>query len=126
MAFTDTEKVNIRRHCWYPMFGDQPTQDFGYRFMQHYQTMEFRLQHFSTAEETAFRLLLTDCATLETAVIGSGANLDTDKAAVWTHNKNEVGDRQSLYNYARNKLLAFLGIPPGPSYMEGQGIRIIV
>lgn len=124
--FTDAEKVDTRRHCWYPMFGDQPTQDFGYRFMQHYQTLEFRLQHFSTEEEAAFRKMLADCETLEAAVIGSTANLDTDQASVWVHNKNEVGDRQKLYDYSRQKLCSFIGIPPGPARLEGQGIRIIV
>lgn len=126
MAFTDAEKVDIRRHCGYPMFGDQPTQNFGYRFMQHYQTLEFRLQHFSAEEETAFRKLLTDCGTLETAVIGSTANLDTAKAAVWTHNKNEVRDRQGLYDYSRKKLCDFIGIPPGPAFTTDQGVRVIV
>jgi len=119
MAFTDAEKVDVRRHCGYPMFGDQPTQDFGYRFYQHYQTLEFRMQHAQPEEETAIRSYITNCNTLELALLGSSANLDTDQAAVWKHNKNEIGDRSQLYGLWRRKLCDFFGIPSGPGFKTG-------
>ena len=120
MAFTDAEKVDIRRHCGYPMYGDQPTQDFGYRYLRHYQTLEFRMQHPQPAEETLVRSnFIANCNTLETALVGSSANLDTDQAAVWKHNKNEVRDRDGLYSMWRKKLCDFFGVPPGPGFKSG-------
>lgn len=50
---------------------------------------------------------------LEPAIISAGQNLDTDRAAVWFHNKAEVQDRDNLYMITRRKLCFFLGIPAG-------------
>lgn len=62
---------------------------------------------------------LANLTTLETAIPGTSANLDTDAAAVWTHNKNELRDREALYSNWRRKLCGFLGVPPGPDLAGG-------
>lgn len=126
MAFTDTEKVNIRRYCGFPVYGGQPVQAFGHRFFQHYGTLEFRMNNMLPEEEAVVRTTyLANLATLETAIVGASANLDTAQAAVWTHNKNEVRDREALYASWRRKLCAFIGIPPGPELGSG-GIKVVV
>ena len=51
----------------------------------------------------------------------AGANLDTDVAAVWTHNKREVADREALFTNLRKKLCEFLGVPPGPAFNSASG-----
>jgi hypothetical protein len=61
---------------------------------------------------------------LETAITDSGDNLDTDVAAVWTHNKNEVRDRTKLFKQVCRNLCEFLGFEPGPKLGTGE-LRIV-
>lgn len=62
---------------------------------------------------------LTKIAGLEADVLSATDNLDTDQAAVWVHNKNEVQDRMKLYRLWRRELCGFIGVPPGPSLGDG-------
>jgi hypothetical protein len=62
---------------------------------------------------------------LETDIPSVRENLDTDQAAVWTHNKNELRDRADLFSYYRPELCKFMGIPPGPGLGDG-GFRRVV
>lgn len=125
-TLTDAEKTDVRRFCGYPVYGDTPTQGFGYRFFTEYGTMEYRLNHLSPGEESVLRTTyLANLSTLESAIPASGANLDTDQAAVWTHNKREVADRDELFANWRRKLCAFLGLPPGPGLCGGGITRVI-
>ncbi|MCE3608069.1 hypothetical protein LXA47_31355 [Massilia sp. P8910] len=113
-TLTDDEKTDIRRHAGFGVFGDEATQAFGYRFMQHYGTLEYKLNHMSASEEAVVRSYLATLLDLEMAVPLASDNLDTDAAAVWTHNKREVRDRLDLFDVWRKRLCDFLGIPPGP------------
>ena len=123
---TDAEKVEVRRFCGYPMFGGQPVQAFGYRFFQHYGTLEFRMNNMLAEEEDVIRdKFLTNLSTLETAVLSTTENLDTAKAAVWEHNKNEMRDREALLSNWRMKLCQFIGVPPGPGLNEVGFPRVI-
>lgn len=126
--FTDAEKVDIRRFCGYQAFGNSPTQAFGHRFFTQYGTLEFKLNNMQSAEEAVIRTTyLANLASLETAIFGAGANLDTDEAAVWKHNKNEVADRTALFNQVRRQLCAFIGVAPGPVLgAAGGGIELVV
>jgi hypothetical protein len=127
MAFTDAEKVDIRRFCGFQAFGGQPVQAFGHRFFTHYGTLEFRINNLLPEEEAVIRTTyLANLTTLETAIVGTSANLDTDQAAVWTHNKNEMRDREALFDGWRRRLCQFLGIPPGPGLSSGVSIQLIV
>ena len=126
MAFTDAEKTDIRRFCGFPVFGGQPVQAFGHRFYQHYGTLEFRLNNMQPSEEVVIRTTyLANLAVLETDVVGTRVNLDTDQAAVWYHNKNEQRDRDRLLDSWRRRLCGFLGIPPGPALSES-GLTLVV
>lgn len=120
MAFTNAEKTDIRRHCGYPAFGAQPTQGFGYRFFTQYGTLEYKINNMLPEEEAVIRTTyLANLSTLEAAIPTASANLDTAQAAVWTHNKNELRDRDALYANWRKKLCAFIGIEPGPGLQDG-------
>ena len=111
MSFTDAEKTDIRRFCGYQAYGSSANLNTGYRFMTQYGKLEFKLNNLSTAEEAVVRTTyLANLATLETAIVGASANLDTSAASVWTHNKNEVSDRTGLFNQWRQGLCGFLGI----------------
>lgn len=126
MSFTNAEKVDIRRFCGYGNFGGTPNAS-GYRFSTAYGTLEYKLNNLLAEEEVVVRTTyLTNLATLETAIIGSAANLDTDSAAVWKHNKSEVRDRTALFNQWRNELCNFLGLPPGKGLAGGNSVSLVV
>jgi hypothetical protein len=129
MAFSGAEKVSIRRYCGFQAFGGQPVQAFGHRFYTHYGTLEFRISNLSSEEEGVVRsTFLANLATLETDIIGAAgvrSNLDTDQAAVWTHNKHEYRDRKALFDGTRRELCKFLGVPPGPG-LAAEGMSFVV
>ena len=126
-AFTDQQLVDIRRFCGYPALGDGNVV-FPYPWiMKQYLALEYRLQHISTDEgSVVVNTYLTNLYTLETAIVGAGANLDTDQAAVWKHNKNEVRDRMALFDSWRRRLCQFLGVPPGPEMAASSGSIALV
>ena len=127
MSLTNAQKVDIRRYCGFPVFGGTPTQAFGYRFMTQYGTLEFRMNNLQAEEETVVTTMLTTLNTLEAAIPGAGANLDTDSAAVWAHNKREVKDRADLFDLWRGKLCEFFGVPRGPNFGgSGNSIALVV
>ncbi|AVF34283.1 hypothetical protein [Rahnella sikkimica] len=126
---TDQQVADVRRYVGYPMLGDtvaDNSRDFAYGWVSPgtWQTLYHRLISLRPEEETIVVNYLTTIATLEVAVTDSSDNLDTDQAAVWYHNKNEVNDRMKLYNLWRRQLCAFIGLAPGPSLGQG-GTRLV-
>lgn len=120
--FTEAEKTAIRRYCGYPMFGNTPNQAFGHRFMTHYGTLEYRMNHASDTEEAVVRdTYLANLVTLETDIPATRTNMDTAAAAVWTRNARELTDRKALYNHWRRELCGFFGVPEGPSLNSSSG-----
>ncbi len=127
-TFTSAQLVDIRRFCGYPAMGDGNVV-FPYPWiMRQYLALEYRMQHMTTDEgNVVVNTYLTNLYTLESAVPGSGANLDTDEAAVWKHNKNEVRDRLALFDSWRRRLCQFMGVPPGPEMSQsGNTIGLVV
>ena len=125
MAFLDSEKTDIRRYCGYPAYGAGNSGFQGWRFYQVYGLMEYRMNFLSGSEEAVVRQYLATLAQLEAGVPQAAANLDTDKAAVWTHNANEVRDRARLFDDWRRRLCGFMGLPPGPALGDG-GVTVVV
>jgi hypothetical protein len=125
MAFTDAEKADIRRFCGYPAYGASASGFDNWRFFQVYGLLEYRMNNLSDAEATVVRRYLGTLTVLEYAVPHAGENLDTDQAAVWTRNRDEMRDRTKLLDDWRRRLCGFFGIPPGPSLVDG-GIRLVV
>jgi hypothetical protein len=124
MALTSAQLTDCRRFCGYPMFGAQAVQMFGYRFFQWYGVMEYRMANASADELTVITNYLTQLTLLETAIYSASANLDTAQAAVWTHNPNELRDRNALFDDTRRRLCGFFGIPPGPALQSVGGGNI--
>jgi hypothetical protein len=121
---TDTQKTAVRRHCGYPMYGNIAAPAFGYRFFTWYGTLEYRINNPTPEEEIVLISFVDELNTLELALSSASDNLDTNKAAVWEHNPNEVGDRRRLYNMRRRDLCTFIGVPPGPGLGCAGGIVI--
>ena len=126
MAFLDAEKTDIRRFCGYPAYGGTPSGFQSWRFYQAYGLMEYRLNNLSPSEEQVVRNYLATLYTLEGGVPGAAANLDTDRAAVWSRNPNEPGDRLALLDTWRRRLCGFLGLPPGPDVPGGGSLTLVV
>lgn len=124
---TDAEKTDVRRFAGYGMYGTQALPASGYRFSTAYGTLEYKLNTLTASEEAVLRTtFLARLGTLETDIVDqTSQNLDTDQAAVWTHNKNELRDRRALFNDFRRQLCGFLGIPPGPA-LGAAGVTIVV
>jgi hypothetical protein len=116
---TDAEKVDIRRFCGYPAYGAAPTGMQSWRYFQIYGLLEFRLTNLSASEIVIARRYLGTLTTLELAVPATSDNLDTDQAAVWTRNKDELTDRIRLFDEWRQRLCGFLGVPAGPALSNG-------
>lgn len=123
-VFTDQQLVDIRRYCGYPARGDGSVV-FPYPWiMKQYLALDYRLQNLSQTEGgVVVNTYLTNLSTLENAIPGVSANLDTDTAAVWKHNANEQRDRERLFDSWRRKLCGFLGVNPGPD-LEGNDSSI--
>lgn len=127
MALTTAQRVDVRRFMGYSVSGDSTS--FPYRELVYSNvsymglSIDYRLDHL-TAEEDAVvvNVYLTNLTALEAAIVSASDNLDTDQAAVWTHNKREVADRTGLFNQKRRDLCAFLGFKPGPTLGAANGI----
>ena len=124
MAFTDAERTDARRYCGYPAYGVGSAALHGWRFRQSYGDLEYRLSNLS-AEQAVMRRYLGTLASLETGIPNAAAHLDTDQAAVWSRNPNEVRDRTRLFDDWRRRLCGFLGVPPGPD-LRDRGLTLIV
>ena len=115
--FTDQQKTDIRRFCGYPAYGTGQDGNMGWRFFSAYGALEFRMNNLSPNEISVAVTYIATLTQLELAVLGASDNLDSEAAASWTRNSNEVADRLRLFDSWRRRLCAFLGIPPG----EGLG-----
>jgi hypothetical protein len=123
--FSDAEKTDIRRFCGYPAYGAGASGFQGWRFFQAYGLLEFRLNNLAPAEYQVVRSYLATLYGLESAVPAAGGNLDTDAAAVWQHNANEVRDRERLFDGWRRRLCGFFGLPYGPA-LDAGGVVVVV
>ncbi len=126
MALSDAQKADVRRFAGYPMLGtDTPaddSRDFAYGWVSPgvWQTLNHRLDTLTAeAETTLTAVYLPNLVALEQGIIAAADNLDTQQAAVWTRNPNEVPDRTRLFDDWRRRMCAFIGIAPGPSLGQG-------
>lgn len=110
VPFTAAELTDIRRFCGYAAFAA-----FGYVLGgSEMATLDTQCADMSDSEQAVVRnTYLPTLNTLETAIPTASDNLDTDQAAVWYHNKNEVSDRVALFNRWRLMLCEFVGCAPG-------------
>jgi hypothetical protein len=116
--FLEAQLVDILRFAGYPTYSF-----FGWVFEEDYATLTLRLQNMSAAEAAVIiATFLPALYTLEAAVVAASANLATDQAAVWTHNKDEVADRNNLYYLKRRELCAYIGVKPGRAMSGGASV----
>jgi hypothetical protein len=117
--FTDQQKTDIRRFCGYPAYGAAPDGNMGWRFFTAYGALEYRLNNLSPSEILVVLTYITTLQQLEQAVPMTSDNLDSDGAANWRHNQNEMADRLNLFDSWRRRLCSFIGVPPGEGLGQG-------
>ncbi len=124
-SFVEADKVDVRRFCWYPAYGAGASGFQGWRFFQAYGLLEYRLNNMSPEEVAVVQATyLANLRALEVAVVAAAANLTTDVAGPWTHNKTEVAERSALFDAWRVRLCGFVGIPPGPERTVAGAVTI--
>lgn len=123
MALTEQQKVDVRRFCGFPVYGlgsGSTPPSFGYRYYEWYLILEYRMNNLDPVEETTLQTIyLANLYNLENAIPTASSNLDTDRAAVWYHNKNEVRDRYQLFKLWCLRLIEFLGLQSPSPMMKG-------
>ena len=110
---TDQQKTDVRRFCGYSAYGASPAGNIGWRFYTAYGLLEYRMTNLSVSELAVVGNYLTTLYQLEMSVPTASDNLDSDAAASWTHNRNELSDRLGLLDEWRRRLCSFLGVSPG-------------
>ena len=120
----DAERVDVRRFCGYPAFGAGVSGFQSWRFFQAYGTLEYRLTNFAPEEIQVVRQYLVSLYALEQGIVTAASNLDTDKAATWTHSRSEVADRSRLFDEWRRRLATFIGVPLDPGSAAISSIAI--
>jgi len=131
MALTAQQIADVRRFAGYPALGvDTPadeSRDFAYGWVSPgvWQTLQHRLNNLTAEnEQVLVGTYLSNLYAMEAAIPGAAANLDTDTAAVWKRNANEIADRTKLFDSWRRRMCGFLGIAPGPALGNAGGMRI--
>lgn len=116
---TSAQLVDARRFAGYSLSGNIALS--GFRELVYSDvsflgiSLDTRLANMSSDEETVLiNKYLIPLNTIEDALAGASDNLDTDVAAVWTHNRDEVLHRTQLFNQLRRTMCVFLGFAPGP------------
>jgi hypothetical protein len=128
MALTAAQIVSVRRYMGYSVTGDAtsaPARELVYSNVSYMGlSLDYRLDHLTPEEESVIVTTYLDQLALREAEIqGASDNLDTDRAAVWWRNKNELSERMGLYATLRRELCSFLGFAPGPGL--GSGNRLV-
>lgn len=125
MALTEAQMTDVRRYMGYQLAGtSMPITDdndivYG-QFGMVTMSLQKRLTSLTASEEQVLTsIYLAQLNQLETDIFGARENLDTDEAAVWKHNKQEVYDRSGLYNRVRKEMCSFIGFGPGPGLLGG-------
>jgi hypothetical protein len=124
LPLSNAERVDVRRFCGYPAYGSGDAGSQSWRFFQVYGTLEYRMTNLAPEELQVVRQYLSALYTLEQGIVASAANLDTDKAAAWTHSRSEVADRMRLYDAWRGRLAAFIGVPLDPGMVTTTDIVV--
>lgn len=83
------------------------------------------MANLAEGEVSIMRRYIGTLNTLEAAIPASSDNLDTSEAAVWSRNQKEVFEREHLYDGWRERLCAFLGLPPGPGLKTNARMLIV-
>jgi hypothetical protein len=128
MTLTNAQVVDCRRFMGYSVTGNASSEPYREPLYSDVTlaslSLDYRLANLAPEEEAVLiNTYLVNLNLREQEIQGASTNLDTDEAAVWKHNKEEVADRRNLFNMLRRDLCEFLGFAPGPRL--GSGSRLV-
>lgn len=124
---TDAEKVDVRRFAGYPAFGAGANDDPFYRWSPEFVQLESHMANLQPSELTVCRMYVTELRATEQALFGARSNMDTEQAAVWKRNKDELDERRRDFNQKRRDLCQFMGVPCGPGLTRATGgVRLMI
>jgi hypothetical protein len=118
MTLTNQQVVDVRRYCGVSVTGNTTSTPYREPYYSDVTlaslSLDYRLANLAPEEEnTLINYYLANLYLREAEVQNASQNLDTDQAAVWKHNKQEVSDRRELFTQLRLDLCNFLGFSPG-------------
>lgn len=112
MPLSQADADDIRRYAGYPVGAAMMFQDA--ELTAYSAQLDSILAGLSESQINVLQTsYLAPLRTLESAIPAAGQNLDTDRAAVWYHNRSEIQDRVDLFMITRRSMCFFVGIPPG-------------
>jgi hypothetical protein len=107
------DETDALRYMGFPMYGDQLSSGFGYRYGQKYLLVLYRLRNLSDSEYTVVTTVyLPNLRILEQDIYQVRENSDTSRAAVWYRNSLELAERVQNYNWWRGQMINFFGVVP--------------
>ena len=104
MALSAADTVDLLRFCGYAP-GDH--------------TLDPQLAGMSAEVQAVVTAQLGRLRKIECQIGEAAGDLDTNRAAVWYRNTNQVADLFSLLNAQAERLCALLGVLPGPFFGAG-------
>lgn len=119
---TEAECTEARRFCGYPVQGGEA----GWLVPAARGLLEYRLAGLTESERAVTRSFLATLAGLEAAVPAVGGGLDTERAAAWTRNPDELAERGRLLAMWSRRLCGFLGVPGGPGLASSHCVPMVV
>lgn len=117
LPLTAAELTDTRRFCGYAVPGALLMQDLTVQSSSN--GLDTVLAGLSSTEVSVLRTIyLTNLYQLETDIVAARSDLDTNQAAVWKRNPQELAEKEQLYTDWRWRLCFFLGIAPGPGAIQ--------
>jgi hypothetical protein len=123
MALTAQNVVDLRRWMGYSVSGNTASQPYREPVYSNETlaslSLDYRLENLSDEEtNTLTSYFIPNLTKREQEIQDAACNLDTDTAAVWKRNKDEMRERRDLFNSLRRDLCDFLGFAPGRALMQ--------
>jgi hypothetical protein len=118
MTLSAQQCTDVRRYMGFSVSGNIDSQPFREPVYSNETlaslSLDYRLANLAAEEEnTLINYYLANLYLREAEIQEASCNLDTDQAAVWKHNKDEIRDRRELFDQLRRDLCDFLGFAPG-------------
>lgn len=126
---TEAQALDTRRWMGYPTLNaGYPDTIYTVAWSRSYFPVSIteKLANLTSAEsDVLINRFLLPLADLESGILTTADNLDTDTAAVWKRNVNEQVDRERLFDSLRRRMCGFLGFKPGPELGGGGPVTLV-
>ena len=119
------KRPTSRRFCGYPAYGAGAAGFQTWRFYQAYGLLEYRMNNLSDVRGGGRSSLSRHAVGARGRIPEAAGHLDTDGAAVWSRNPNELRDRTRLFDDMAPPALRLLRHPAGAALGDA-GLTLVV